>query len=237
MAAVRRRHGWVVVIVAVAALAAVWRVLPASSPPIYDGNCIADPYVTLGGSPSAKGATMTFPATTTPFPASEVFTGETPPQAQLLMEAGSFDSTVALTISVDPVAAPAVKPPNGAIEGNVYKYSAVNGAGVAVTPRPNVLLTIVLRGTKSVPPPVIDRFNGTAWVPLTTQNSGCGNTFLTTSMQLGEFAAVAPGGASPVQPATGGGIPGALIIGALAALLVIAVGVLFTLDRRRNRPS
>src|SRR5580704_10715424 len=87
MAAVRRRHGWVVVIVAVAALAAVWRVLPASSPPIYDGNCIADPYVTLGGSPAAKGATMTFPATTTPFPASEVFTGETPPQAQLLMEA------------------------------------------------------------------------------------------------------------------------------------------------------
>lgn len=229
-----RRHGWLVVIVAVAALATVWRVLPSASPAIYDGNCIADPYVTLGGSPAPQGATMTFPATTTPFPASEVFTGETPPQAQLLMESGSFDNTVALTISVTPVAPPAVKPSSGMIEGNVYKYSAVNPAGVAVAPRPNVLLTIVLRGTKSIPPPVIDRFNGTSWTPLTTQNSGCGNTFLTTSTQLGEFAAVAPGGTSPSPTAATGGIPGALIIGALAALLVIAVAVLFTLDRRRN---
>ncbi len=231
-----RRYGWVVVLVAVVALATVSRVLPAASPPIYDGNCIADPYVTLGGSPAPQGATTTYPATPKiPFPAAEVFTTETPPQAQILMESGSFDNTVAVTVSVDPVAAPAVKPSNGAIEGNVYKYSAVNAAGVAVAPRPNVLLTIVLRGTKSVPPPVIDRFNGTSWTPLSTQNSGCGNTFLTTSMQLGEFAAVAPGGTSPSQPATGGGIPGALIIGALAALLVIAVAVLFTLDRRRNR--
>jgi hypothetical protein len=230
------RHGWVVILVAVAALVAVWRVVPAGSPPIYDGNCIADPYATLGSSPAPQGATMNFPATTTPFPASEVFTGETPPQAQILMESGSFDNTVAVTISVDPVAAPAVKPSNGDIEGNVYKFSAVNAAGVAVTPRSNAQLTIVLRGTKSVPPPVIDRFNGTTWTPLTTQNSGCGNTFLALSTQLGDFAAVAPSGTSPSQPAAGGGgIPGALIIGALGALLVIAVVVLFTLDRSRNR--
>jgi hypothetical protein len=214
----------------------LWRVLPAASSPIYDGNCIADPYVTLGSSPAPQGASMNFPATSAPFPASEVFTGETPPQAQVLMESGSFDNSVALTISVDPVAAPAAKPSNGTIEGNVYKFSAVNAAGVAVAPRPNVLLTIVLRGTKSVPPPVIDRFNGTAWSPLTTQNSGCGNTFLATSTQLGEFAAVAPGGSSPSPPAaSGGGIPAALIIGGLAGLLVIAIAVLFTLDRNRNR--
>ena len=178
---------------------------------------------------------MHFPATTTPFPASEVFTGETPPQAQLLMESGSFDNTVALTISILPVAAPAVKPSNGAIEGNVYKFSAINAAGVASHRVRTCSLTIVLRGTKSVPPPVIDRYNGTAWTPLTTQNSGCGNTFLATSTQLGDFAAVAPGG-SASQPATsGGGIPAALIIGALAALLVIAIVVLFSLDRSRNR--
>lgn len=230
-----RRHGGFVVLAAVVALVAIWRVLPAASPAIYDGNCIADPYVTLGGSPAAKGATTTFPATKTSFPASEVYTGETPPQAQVIFESGSFDNTVAVTLSVDPVAAPAVKPPNGSIEGNVYKYTAVNADGVAVAPRPNVLLTIVLRGTKSVPPPVIDRFNGTSWTPLPTQNSGCGNTFIAGSMQLGEFAAVAPGGTSPSQPAPAGGIPGALIIGGLAALLVIAIVVLFTLDRSRNR--
>lgn len=230
-----RRYGWVVVIVAVAALTLVWRALPAASPPIYDGNCIAEPYVALGGSPAPQGATMHFPATKTPFLASEVFTGETPPQAQVLMESGSFDNTVALTISVDPVAAPAMKPSNGTVEGNVYKFSAVNGAGVAVAPRPNVLLTIVLRGTRSLPPPIIDRFNGTSWTPLTTQNSGCGNTFLATSAQMGEFAAVAPGG-TPSQPApSAGGTAGPLIIGALGALLVVAVIVLFSLDRSRTR--
>lgn len=230
-----RRRGWVVVLAAVAAVATVWRVLPVASPPIYDGNCIADPYVTLASHPAAQGATMNFPATTTPFPASEVFTNETPPQAQVLMESGSFDNATTLTISVTPVAAPAVKPSNGAIEGNVYKFFAGNSAGIAVTPRPNALLTIVLRATESIPAPIIDRFNGTAWTPLSTQNSGCGNTFLTTSMQLGEFAAVAPG-ETPSQPTpAGGGIPGALIIGGLAVLLVIAIVVLFTLDRSRNR--
>jgi hypothetical protein len=232
---VTRRRGWVVVVVAVVALVSVWRVLPGASPPIYDGNCIADPYITLGSSPAPQPATMTYPASTSPFPASEVFTSETPPQAQLLMESASFDDTTALTVTVAPVAAPAVKPANGAIEGNVYKFSAVDAAGADVTPRPNVLLTIVLRATKSVPAPTIDRFNGTTWTPLTTLNSGCGNTFDATSTQLGEFAAVATG-TSPTQPATSsGGIPAAAIIGALAALLVIAIVVLFTLDRRRNR--
>ncbi len=230
-----RRHGWVVVIVAVTALATVWRVLPAASPPIYDGNCIADPYVTLTSHPAAKGATTTYPATKTPFVDSEVFTGETPPQAQLIMESGSFDNTVTVTISITPVAPPAVKPPNGTIEGNVYKYSAVNPAGAVVAPRRNVLLTIVLRGTKSLPAPIIDRFNGAAWVPLTTQNGGCGNTFIAPSMQLGEFAAVEPGGSSPSQPAAGAGVVGPLVIGALGGLLVVAIVVLFSLDRSRRR--
>lgn len=231
-----RRHGWVVVIVAVVALATVWRELPAASPPIYDGNCIADPYVTLTSHPAAKGATTTYPATKAPFPNSEVYTGETPPQAQLLMEGGSFGNTAAVTVSVTPVPAPALKPSNGTIEGNVYKFSAVNAAGVAVAPRANVLLTIVLRGTKSVPAPIIDRFNGTAWVPLTTQNGGCGNTFIAPSKQLGEFAAVEPGGNSPSPPAaSGGGVVGPLVIGALGGLLVVAIIVLFSLDRSRRR--
>jgi hypothetical protein len=232
---VTRRAGWVVVVAAIALLTAVWRVLPAGSPPLYDGNCIADPYVMLAGQPPAKGATMSFPATKTPFPASEVFTSETPPQAQLLMESGSFDNTIALRISIAPVVAPAVKPPNGAIEGNVYKFSAVNTAGVAVAPRPNVLLTIVLRATASLPAPIIDRFNGTAWTSLSTQNSGCGNTFLTTSMQLGEFAAVGPAGATPRPSGSGGGLPIAAIVGGLAILLLVAVVALFSLERGRRR--
>jgi hypothetical protein len=231
---VSRRCGWVVVLVAIAALGTAWRVLPAGSPPIYDGNCIADPYETLGASPAPQPATKVFPAAST-FPTSEVFTGETPPQAQLLMEPGTFDNSTAVTISITPVPAPAAKPPNGAIEGNVYRFSAITPAGTELDPRPNVLATIVLRATRSVPAATIDRFDGTRWIPLQTFNSGCGNTFEVTSTKLGAFAAVgaSSGGSHPAAPS--GGIPVAAIIGGLAVLLIAAIVVLFSLDRGRSR--
>jgi len=33
-----------------------------------------------------------------------VYTAETPPQAQILIEAGTFDSSTAVTVSITPVA-------------------------------------------------------------------------------------------------------------------------------------
>jgi hypothetical protein len=232
---VTRRGGWVVIAIAVVALAGIWRVIPAGSPAIYDGNCIANPYETLGGSPGAQPASKVFPASSQ-FPTSEVFTGEDPPQAQLLMQPGTFDNKTAVTVSLTPVAAPAVKPPNGVIEGNVYKFSAVNAAGSELQPASGLQVTVVLRATASIPAPVIDRFNGTAWTPLPTFNSGCGNTFELTSAQLGEFAAVASGGTKPGQPASpSGGLPIVAIVGGLVILLVIAIAVLFSLDRGRKR--
>jgi hypothetical protein len=223
----------VVVLAALALLTAVWRVLPAGSPPLYDGNCIADPYRTLGGRPAPQAASKVFPASAG-FPTSEVFTGETPPQAQLLMEGGTFDSAIALTISITPVAAPSIKPPNGVIEGNVYKFAALSPTGTDVEPRAGTPVTVVLRATKSVPAPVIDRFNGSTWTPLSTFNSGCGNTFEATSTRLGEFAAVGPAGGSP-KPSGSGGFPVAAIVGGLAVLLLVAVIALFSLERGRRR--
>jgi hypothetical protein len=228
---VKRRWGWVVILVAVAGLTAVWRVLPAGSPAIYDGNCIADPYRLLGGSPAPQPASRVFPASKA-FPTSEVFTGETPPQAQILMQGGSFDNTTAVTISITPVRPPATRPRNGVIEGNVYKFAALTPTGTELQPRAGV--TIVLRATTSVPSPVIDRYNGTSWTPLTTLNSGCGNTFELTSTQMGEFAAVGPAAASQA-PGSGGGTPVAAIVGGLAVLLVVAVVALFSLERGRRR--
>jgi hypothetical protein len=228
---VKRRWGWVVILVAVAGLTAVWRVLPAGSPAIYDGNCIADPYRLLGGSPAPQPASRVFPASKA-FPTSEVFTGETPPQAQILMQGGSFDNTTAVTISITPVRPPATRPRNGVIEGNVYKFAALTPTGTELQPRAGV--TIVLRATRSVPSPVIDRYNGTSWTPLTTLNSGCGNTFELTSTQMGEFAAVGPAAAAQA-PGSGGGIPVAAIVGGLAVLLVVAVVALFSLERGRRR--
>ena len=227
------RKGWVVILISVVALTLVWRFLPAGSPPIYDGQCIANPYVTLGGSPAPQPMSKTFPKSSS-FPPSQVLTGETPPQAQILMEAGTFDNSTPVTVSITPVPAPAVKPPNGSIEGNVYRFSAVDASGTELEPSPSLAVFIILRGLTSIPTPTIDRFNGTSWAPLSTLNAGCGNTFEVTSIQLGDFAAVRPGGSGTTPPATAGGIPGVAIIGGLVGVLIVLVLVLFSLDRRRG---
>ena len=54
VAAVTARRGWAVVVLSVLALTLVWRFLPEGSPPIYDGQCIADPYVTLERQPARE---------------------------------------------------------------------------------------------------------------------------------------------------------------------------------------
>jgi hypothetical protein len=230
---VTARRGWVVVILSVMALSLVWRFLPEGSPPIYDGQCIANPYVTLSSSPPAQGATKTFPTAST-FPSAEVLTSETPPQAQILMLAGTFVNSTPVTVSITPVPAPAVKPPNGTIQGNVYRFSAVNASGAAVAPVSSSLAVYVILRALTSPGPTIDRFNGTKWIPLDTLPEGCGNSFEVTTSQLGDFATVASSGSGTTPAASGGGIPGAVIIGGLAVLLVIAVVGLFALDRRRG---
>ncbi len=228
------RRGWAVVAVSVIALSLVWRFLPAGSPPIYDGQCIADPYVTLADSPPAKGASTTYPKAST-FPAAGVNTTEIPPQAGILVEAGTFVNSTSVTVTITPVPTPAVKPANGRIQGNVYRYSVVDASGVELQPvSASLAVYILLRGLTSVPAPTIDRFNGTSWTPLPTYNAGCGNTFEAMSAQMGEFATVETGSTGTAPPASGGGIPGLAIIGALALLLIIAVVVLFALDRRRS---
>jgi len=231
---VTARRGWAVIVVSVMALTMVWRFLPAGSPPIYDGQCIADPYVTLTDSPPAKPASTTYPTAST-FPAANVATTEIPPQAQILVEAGTFVNSTPVTLTITPVPAPAAKPPNGVIQGNVYRFTAVNASGTELEPVSKALAVfVILRALTSSPAPTIDRYNGTSWTPLTTFNAGCGNTFEAPSVQMGEFAAVEPGGSGTTPTTSGGGFPGLAIIGALAVLLIIAVVVLFALERRRN---
>ncbi len=222
--------------VAAVALTLVWRVLPAGSPPIYDGQCIADPYVTLAGNPPARGVTDTFSPAQLAL-AGEVVTTESPPQAQLLLEANTFISTTPLTMTITPIPDPAVKPPKGAIEGNVYRISVLTPSGTAVEPATSApAATIILRGIMSTPAPTIERFDGTAWTALSTFNAGCGNTFEATSTLLGDFAAVAPGTGGS-QPPASGGFPALAIIGGLLLVLIVAVIALFTLDRGRGRTN
>ena len=226
------RRGWAVILVSVIALTLVWRILPAGSPPNYDGQCIANPYATLGETPAPAKATKTFPKAAT-FPPAEVYTSEVPPQAQILTEAGTFDNSTPVTVSIRRWRRPRQNR-RTTIEGNVYRITAVNASGTQLEPlSPSNPVYIILRALSSFPAPTIDRFNGASWTPIATFNSGCGNTFEGTSTQMGEFAAVRPGSGGGTPAPSGGGIPIAAIIVGLALLLIIVVAVLFSLDRRR----
>ena len=139
------RRGWAVVVVAVMALTLVWRFLPSGSPPIYDGQCIADPYVTLSSSPPAKGVDADVPGSQL-LPRAGVNTTETPPQAQILVESGTFVNSTPVTISITPVPAPAVKPTERDDPGQRLQFSAVNASGPSSNPSPSLAVFVILRG-------------------------------------------------------------------------------------------
>ncbi len=158
------------------------------------------------------------------------------------MEAGTFKSSTPLTMSITPIPAPDVKPPNGTIQGNVYRFSVLTPSGSELEPAtPALAATIILRGTTSIPSADDRAVQRHVVDALPTLNAGCGNTFEATSTVLGDFAAVAAGPAAAPQPSTAaGGFPGLAIIGGLLLVLIVAVIALFTLDvagEPRSRPA
>jgi hypothetical protein len=221
----------VVLCVAATLLAVVWRTLPMTAPPLYDGLCLADPYRLLGSSPGPTSASRAFAAG--PFQAAEVLTSESPAQAQLLMPGGAFTSSLPLTVRLSPVARPATPLPNDrTFDSNVYSMSATTST--AATTAPYLPLTILLRATASTGPTrVIERLDGQTWTPLQTVNAGCGNTFEAATSRLGEFAVVKIGTA----PIGGGGAPVSLIIGAVVGLVTVALVTVTILLPRRSRPT
>ena len=64
------------------------------------------------------------------------------------MEPGTFDNSTALTISITPGSRAGGEASNGTIEGNVYKFAAVNAAGAALESQGGHPVTIVLRATR-----------------------------------------------------------------------------------------
>ena len=226
-----RRGAILVLCFAATLLAVVWRTLPAASPPLYDGLCLADPYRMLGANPGPTSASRQFPAG--PFQASQVLTPENPAQAQLLMPGDSFPSSLPLTVRVSPVARPAPPlPRDRAFDSNVYAMSATTSTGAAVAPLQ--ALTILLRAMASTGPTrVIERLDGQTWTPLQTVNAGCGNTFEAATSRLGEFAVVKIG----TEPVGGGGAPVSLIIGVVVGVVAVALVTVTILLPRRPRQT
>ncbi len=220
-----------VLCVAATLLAVVWRTLPAASPPLYDGLCLADPYRMLGSSPEPASASRHFAAGV--FRAAEVLTSENPAQAQLLMPGDAFPSSAPLTVTLSPVARPAAPlPPDRTFDSNVYSMSATTSTGATVAPLQP--LTILMRATASIGATrVIERLDGRTWTPLQTVNAGCGNTFEAPTSQLGDFAVFKIGTA----PTGGGGAPVSLIVGAAVGLVAIALVTVTILLPRRSHPT
>lgn len=212
------------------ALVLVWRLLPASSPPLYDGVCIADPYRQLGGNPAPTSASSSFSGSQ--FPTAEVLTTETPAQAQVLMMAGSFSAASPVTVTIQPVAPPAPPPSGRTQDGNAYRITATSG-GQQLQPNSQDPATIVLRGSGASGTLVLYVNSGSGWQPLRTFNLGCGFTFEAVSPKLGYFALFRTAGSSGTT--ANGGFPVGVVVAVLGVVVVAATLVLarFAAGRRR----
>lgn len=212
------------------ALVLVWRLLPPSSPPLYDGVCIADPYRHLGGTPAPSSASSSYSGSQ--FPTAEVLTNETPAQAQILMMQGTFSAPSSITVAIAPVAPPAPPPAGKAQDGNAYQITATAG-GQQLQPNSQDPSTIVLRGSGASGSLVLYVNSGSGWQALKTFNLGCGFTFEAVSPRLGYFALFRTAGTSGTT--SGGGFPVGIVVAILGALVVVATLALarFAAGRRR----
>jgi hypothetical protein len=225
----QRTRGLVLIALAGTSLGVLWRLMPAASPPIYDGICVADPYRAMGSSPPPSSASMTYPAGDTPV--SDVRTAENPAQAEVLMMSGALSSPASqIVVSIAAVPAPGPRPAHGSIDGNVYRFSATTASAAALTPSSPV--TVLLRGTRSTPAHTLERLDGARWTPLQTFLEGCGDVFEADSNRLGDFALVVSGAPAP---GPGGAAPVGLIAGALTVALIATILLLVRLGRTRSR--
>jgi hypothetical protein len=215
-----------------AALVLVWRLLPAASPPLYDGVCIADPYRHLDGNPPPASASQAYSGSQ--FPTAEVLTTETPAQAQILMQAGTFSAPAPVTVSISPVSPPGPPPDGKAQDGNAYRITASAG-GQALQPASGDPVTIVLRGSGASSSLVLSVNAGNGWQALKTFNLGCGFTFEAVAPKLGYFALFRTAGGSSGGGAPGGGFPVGIVVAILGAVVVVATIALARLAAGRRR--
>jgi hypothetical protein len=210
---------------------------PLGSPPLYDGVVVQEPYRYLVptpgqvGSPTSYRASLTVKGTASPQLVAA--TSESPPQAELIAQPGTFvvpAGTSSMTVSIEPVAAPA-PPASGPIAGNVYRVTVADQTGTPVPFNATGQATLVLRAPTDVADAVIARFAGGAWQELPTGPSGQPDMAITNIDALGEFALIA-------KPAPGiFGFDPRLLGGAAIAAVLSVVGLWFFLSRTQRAPT
>jgi hypothetical protein len=262
----RIRHAVAALVIGLGLAFAAAEMAPLPGPPLYDGVVPVEAYRWLTPPPGehggAGGATATLPVSDGTSPLVALATPELTPQAQLFAAPRALTlppGTTSITVSITPVEAVSL-PTDGHIDGNVYRITIVNQAGVPATAPATASVSIILRAPNATTTEATIRLlkDGT-WQPLKTNAAGLGATFLAVVTEFGDFALTQPGpagtpGGSGGPPATaapsgeptpapsgagtpGGdeGVPPVTIVAAVAIALVLA-GLLASAFLPRRRP-
>jgi hypothetical protein len=223
--------------VSVVLLAAVWLIGPHTTPPLYNAfPQPADPYRFLTSNSPATAAAKDVAVTGLASPPLIAGTDENPPQAQILVGAGSLQlppGATTVRVTITPLPPPSVGPPHQRVDGNVYRF-ALTVNGTPITLRAGAPATIVLRGPSGAGQATVARFDGTNWTPLNTTPIGTiADTYAANVTSLGDVALIA----SPSSGGGGGGSGGsgatvAVVVGAILLVLVTAAILAVRLTRR-----
>jgi hypothetical protein len=242
-----RRRSAFVILVALAALAIGWVVVPPHSVPLYDGIGFPDePYRYVA--PPA-GSEHTAPATTAtalsdagdgrnlnPFYANS---GETGPQVSVYVGVGVLvvpAGTGPITLTATPLA-PDVQPPNARSDGNVYRITAdVAGTAGEVTvrtERQSADSTVTMRATTARQPRPSFYFRPRptdAWQSLDTARVGS-DVYRTDLKGFGDYVL-----AFTTSQATSGGGSNATFIAIVIAggIIVVLSGAILVIRLRRG---
>ena len=192
-------------------------------PSLYDGLCSPARYLALGSVPAPPSATVTYSRADMLATQGLSTSDGPPPQAQVIMAAGTLSAAPvdAVTVAITPVPAPSTRP-DGTIVGNAYRIGAAS-AGQAVSPAPGKPVTVGLAAaTTAAGPLTMQRFDGVRWTALRTFPDGCSTFYEAVSASFGVFALVGHG--SPGAFAEAGGP--LLVIGlTVAGAVVLVIGV------------
>ncbi|MGH7747920.1 MAG: hypothetical protein ACREQ5_24640 [Candidatus Dormibacteria bacterium] len=227
-------------------LALAWGLGPRSAPPLYDsGPIVAEHYRYLHPAPGSTatkapgGIDVTLKLEGGQSPAMAETTEEQPSQAQLLAAQRAFTVTPAMTavhVTIGAVDPPAVKPPDGTLDGNVYRFlvAAVPGATPLVFGS-GQQVTVVLRGPAGVANPVLELWDGTKWTKLDTQPLGntAPDSYAANVTMLGDIALVTPPADTGSSSSGGGGGSAGIIVAAVIIAAVIVAAALVLVLRRR----
>jgi hypothetical protein len=233
-------------------LGAVWAVLPAPSPPLYDGLAgPAQAYLYLDPPPgyhqTGQPAPASHPLTLTGGSSAAGFvnTVETPPQAQVLAADGTFSApagATSITLAVTPVRPPRPIPASlGRLAGNVYEVKATADVPGPVTVVAGHPVTVVLRGPTGTGNAPMARLaeGGTAWERVSSQPLGSAPDMVVTNTdRLGFFAITATAATATTGGTGSSGGSGSnvvLVVVAAAVVAVAVIGLATALVLRRSR--